>query len=191
MNGNDCNRNLVASCCRGKLHSDAEAITGVASSRLTRSNDLDDLTPLEAEVARDGVLLQDTRQLRLLETVPLEERNLLVPAEEHVPRHELVVGDVDEEVVLQEAFDLGEVLHAGERLAGGGGEGHVRDHDAGLVVVGDGVLGKVADLGDAEGLVLEELDPDGAAVGRRVRVGCRRRGCMLSEHRGGRAGGEL
>lgn len=170
---------------------DAESITRVAAGRLADADNLDDLPAPEAEVPGDGVLLEDARQLRLLEAVALEQGNLLVARQQDVAGHELVVGDVDEEVVLEEALNLGEVLDRGERLAGGGGEGHVGDHDARLVVVGDGVLGKLADLGHAKLLVGEELDPDGAAVGGRVRVGVGGGRGVLAHHRVGRAGGEL
>lgn len=56
------------------------------------------------------------------------------------------------------------------------------DHDARLVVVADDVLGKSTDLGNAKGLVGEELDPDGAAVGHRVGLVGRRGRGELSEH---------
>ena len=93
-----------------------------------------------------------------------------------------MVRNVDEQVVFEEALNLGEVLDGDERLARGGGEGHVRDHDARLVVVCDCVFGELADLRDAELLVGEELDPDWAAVWRWVGVGfCCWRG-VFAEH---------
>lgn len=169
----------------------AQPVTGISTCRLTDSDNLDHLPPLEPQIPRNGVLLQDTRQLRLLEAVALEQRNLLLAGEQHVARHELVVGDVDEQVVLEEALNLGEVLDAGEGLAGGGRQGHVGDHDARLVIVGDCVLCKLADLADAELLVRQELDPDGAAVGHGVRVGgCGGRG-VFAEHGVAGTGGEL
>lgn len=161
---------------------DAQTITGIATSRLTDTNNLDDLPALEPQVPGHGVLLQDARQLGLLEAVALEQGHLFVARQQDVAGHELVVGNVDEQVVLEEALNLGEVLDRSERLAGGRGQGDVGDHDARLVVVGNGVLGKLADLGDAKLLVGEELDPDGAAVGRRVRVGLGRGRGVLAEH---------
>lgn len=96
--------------------------------------------------------------------------------------HELVVGDVDQQVLLEEALDLGQVLDGGEGLACRGGQGAVGDHDSRLVLVGDDVLGEVADLTDAEGRVAEELDPDGAAVGGGIGVGVGLWGGVFSEH---------
>lgn len=92
------------------------------------------------------------------------------------------MGDVDEQVVLEEAFDLGEVLDADKGLARGGGERYVGDHDTGLVVVGDGVLGELTNLTDTELFVGEELDPDGAAVGGGIGVGLGSRRSELPEH---------
>lgn len=168
-----------------------QAVTRVPTSRLTDTDNLDHLPALQAQIARDGILLQDTRQLRLLEPVALQQRRLLVAAQQYVAGHELVVGDVDEQVILEEALNLGEVLDRGERLARGGRQRHVRHHDTRLVVVGDGVLGKLPDLRDAKLLVGEELDPDGAAVGHGVRVGVGGGGSVLAQHGVGRAGGEL
>lgn len=96
-----------------------------------------------------------------------------------MPGHKLVVSNVDQEIVLEKALNLGEILDAGEGLARRGGEGHVGDHYARLVVVGDGVLCKGADLADTELLVLQELDPDGTAVGDGVWVGRSGRGVCL------------
>lgn len=93
-----------------------------------------------------------------------------------------MVGDVDEQVVLEEALDLGEVLDADERLARGGGERYVGDHDTGLVVVGDGVLGELTNLTNTELFIGEELDPDGAAVGGRIGVGLGSGRSKLPEH---------
>lgn len=157
----------------------AEPITGIPTSRLGRTDNLDDLTALETQVPGDGVLLQDTRQLCLLEAVSAEQRGLFVAGEEDVGGDELVVGDVDEEVLLEEAFDAGKVLDGHEALAGRGGQGGVGDHDAGLVVVADDVGQELADAGHAEGLVGDELDPDGAHVGDGFGVLRRRRGGVL------------
>lgn len=170
---------------------DAQSVTGVATSRLTDTDNLDYLAALEAEVPGDGILLQDARQLGLLEAVALEQGNLLVAGKQDVAGHEFVVGDVDEQVVLEEALDLGEVLDAGERLAGGGGQRNVRHHDTGLVVVRDGVLGELTDLSDTKLLVGEEFDPDGAAVGHGIRVGLCGGRRVLSQHRLAGTGREL
>ena len=104
---------------------------------------------------------------------------------------QLVMRNVYQEIVLEEALDFGEVFHAGEGLAGCWGQGDVGDHDAGFVVVGDGVFGELTDLTDTELLVGEEFDPDGAAVGDGIGVGfgCGRR--VLLEHGVAGTSGEL
>lgn len=104
---------------------------------------------------------------------------------------QLVVGNIDKQVVLEETLDLGEGLDAGERLAGGGRQGNVGDHDARLVVVRDDVRRELADLAHAERLVGEELDPDGAAVRDWVGLVGRGWGGELSQHGLAGTGGEL
>lgn len=102
-----------------------------------------------------------------------------------------VVGDVDEEVVFEEALELGYVFEAGEALARGGRESHVCYHDACLVVAGDDVSCEITDLLHAKRLVGEELDPDGTAVGDGFGVGL---GCgwgVFLEHRVAGARGEV
>lgn len=170
---------------------DTQPVTGISTRRLTNSDNLDNLSPLEPQIPRHRILLQDTRQLRLLQAVPLQQRSLLLPGEQHVPRHQLVVRNVDQQVVLEEALNLGQALDGSKRLAGGGRQRHGGHHDARLVVVGDCVLCKVADLRDAKLLVGQELDPDGAAVGHGVGVGgCDGRG-VFAEHGVAWTGGEL
>lgn len=140
------------------------------------------MTSLETQVTSNRISLQDTRQLSLLETVSLQESNLLVAREQNVLRNKLVVGNVYEQVILEEALNLGQGLYTGERLAGGGRKGNVGDHDASLVVVGDDVRRELADLAHAERLVGEELDPDGAAVWHWVGLVGSRWGGELSQH---------
>lgn len=166
----------------------AESVGGVATRCLTRPNNLDNLPPLQPKIPRYGILLQNPRQLRLLQPIPLQQRRLLVPAQHDVLGHQLVVRDVDEQVVLQEALNLGQALEAGERLARRGRQGHVGDHDAALEVVVHHVLCEVADLRDAKRVGVEELDVDGPAIGRRVGVGLGRGRRGLAEHGFGRAG---
>lgn len=173
---------------KGQLHPTqtfclyTQTVTGITTSRFTSSDYLDDLAPLQSQVPRDRILLQNTRQLRLLQPVPLQQRHLLISAQQHVSRDKLVMGNVHEQIILEEALNLGEVLDAGEGLAGGGGEGLVCDHDAGSVVVGDDILCEAADLLDTEGFLGEELDPDGAAVGGWVGVSGGGWRCVTAEH---------
>lgn len=149
----------------------AQTVRGIPTGRLTGADNLDDLPAPEAEVTRNGVLLEDAGQLGLLEAVAAQQGRLLIAAKDNVARHELVVGNVDKQVVLEEALNLGQRLDRSQRLARRGRQGHVGHHDARLVVVGDDVLCEIADLRDTERLVRQELDPDRAAVGRGIRVG--------------------
>ena len=65
------------------------------------------------------------------------------------------------------------------------------DDDAGFVVVLEDVLGEFADFCDAEFVVGEKLDPDGAAVGDGVGIGFGCGWCIFSEHGFARSGREL
>ena len=65
------------------------------------------------------------------------------------------------------------------------------DHDAGLVIVCDGVLGESANLGNTKRLVGEEFNPDRTAVGRGIRVGICSWRSILAQHGVAGAGREL
>lgn len=52
--------------------------------------------------------MQKTRQLGLLESVSLQQGGLLLAGEEDVLGDKLVVGDIDKQIVLKEALNLGE-----------------------------------------------------------------------------------
>lgn len=177
--------------------SDAESVAGIPAGRLTVPDNLDNLPPPETKVLGHGVRRQDTRELRLLQTVPLQQGDLLVARQQHVFRHELVVRDVDEQIRLEEALDLGVGLDALECLARRGRERDGRHHDAKLVVVVNKKRRELADLRDTELLLVEELNPDGTDLGRRrllhlaggrVLLG---RGSVLANHGLARARGEL
>lgn len=55
-----------------------QTVTGISTRRFTVSDNLDDVPSLESQVSRHGVLLQDTRQLSLLQSISLQERGLLL-----------------------------------------------------------------------------------------------------------------
>lgn len=168
-------------------------ITSIPTSRLTVPNDLDDLASPKSQIPRDRILLQDPRQLRLLEMVPLQQRDLLLLAERVVLGHQLVLGDVDQQVLLEKGLeggvDAGPGAHGPARGRGERGLGH---EDADLVVVLGAEVGEFLHGAgtDATGLGAE-LDPDGAALGGRVGVGRGGRRGVLLDHVGGGAGGEL
>lgn len=171
--------------------SDTKSVTGVPARRLTRPDDLDDLAPPQAVVPRDGVLEQDTRQLGLLQAVPLEQGGLLLLAEDDVGGDEVVVGDVDQQVLEQEALDLG--------VGGGGADGLARlrgqradgNHNTGAEVARRHGLHELLDLLDAHVVLGHELDVDLAALGIGVRVRRRGRWCGFPDHLLAWAGGEL
>lgn len=110
-----------------------ESVTSIATGRLADSHNLDHLPPLQPQISRDGILLQDSWELRLLQSVSLKQGHLLLPAQKNVGWDQLVVGDVDEEILLKEALDQGVLAGHGHDLAGLGGESDGGDENAGLV----------------------------------------------------------
>lgn len=106
--------------------------------------------------------------------------------------HELVVGNVDQQVFLQEALDLGVLRGDGHDLAGLGRKGDGGDEDAGFELVVGAVGDELLHDGHADGALFgAELDPDGAAFGNGVGVGGRGRGGELFNHGFRGAGGKL
>ena len=94
--------------------------------------------------------------------------------------HELVVGDVDEQVLLLEGLDHAR-QHSGDDLEGRGRDGDLGDEDAGHEVVGVHVLAEGPHLLDADGLVVGEFHPNGPD-GRGSGVG---EGVLFDHERGG------
>ena len=84
---------------------DAQPVCDVPPRSLGGSGDSDNLPPLQAVVARDGVSHLDSGQLRLLHSVPLEQSVLLLLGKDLVLRHQYVLRDVHQELLLLELLD--------------------------------------------------------------------------------------
>lgn len=169
-----------------------QPVARIPPRRLTGPDNLDHLAALQPQVARNRVLLQDARQLRLLEAVAAQQRRLLLAAEHNVLGHEDVVRDVDQQVLLEEALDLRVLLGDGDDLARLRRQRLRRDEDAGLVILRRAERHELFDHADADRRLLRaELDEDGAGLGDGGRV----RGCgggrVLLDHglRGARGEG--
>ena len=106
-------------------------------------------------------------------------------------RHELVVRDVDEQVLLDEALELGVALGDGDKLARRGGQRDARDEDPDAGVLAHDGLDEVFDLGHAHVVGGDELHEDGAAVGFGVGVFGGSGGCEFADHGVAGTGGEL
>lgn len=106
---------------------------------------------------------------------------------------QIVVGDVDEQVLEQEALERGEGAGGVDALARLRRQGADGDHDASLVTVGVHVGCETLDLFDTHGVLHHELYPDTSAFWFGIRVGgCGRRGVFLHHQFGGTGGkGEL
>lgn len=104
-------------------------ITHIPPSRLALPDDLDHVPSLQTQIPRHRVRHLDPRQLRLLQPVPLQQLLLLLRAEQHVLRHELVVRDVDEQVLLLEGLDVLVAADGALDLERGGRDRRPRDHD--------------------------------------------------------------
>ena len=167
--------------------SDGPPVSGIPPRRLTLANDLDHLSPPQAHVPRQRVQRLDAGQLVLLQAIALQQRLLLLGAQQDVAGHEVVVGDVDEQVLLDEGLDDGR-QHDGRHLHGRRRQRLLRDQDARVEAVLLQVLREVAHLLDAQRVVLGELDPDRADGWGRLGVAGRALRRVLGDHGGGGVG---
>jgi len=98
----------------------ADPIGNVSSSRLGGSYNLDDIAPFHSVVSSDGIVGLDPRQLRVLESISLEQFALLVRRQDLMLRHQLVLRDVHEQFGLLEVLDPKRVTHLLDGLLGKG-----------------------------------------------------------------------
>lgn len=139
-------------------------ITRISPSGLALPDDLYHLPPPQAQILSHGIARLNTGQLALLQPVAVQQATLLLGAEQHVLGHELVVGDVDEEILLLKRLDHGG-QHHGHDLHRRGGDGVLRHQDPRVEVVLADVLREGPHLLDPDAFVRAELDPDGADRG--------------------------
>ena len=83
-----------------------------------------------------------------------------------------MMRNVDQQILLLEGLnDKARLIqHCGDNLERGGRDGGLGDEDAGVKIVLTAVVGEVAHLLYADGLISGEFDPDGADDGNRVGV---------------------
>jgi hypothetical protein len=166
---------------------DDPSVTCVASCCLRLSDDLDYGSSPESQELCDWVCGLDTRQLCLLQAIPQEQLRLFLCAQQHVLGHQFVLGDVDQEILLDENFHTAWRCFAQACATAQEAEGHAchglnGEHDTGVEVSVDQVLHVVAQMLQAGVFVAVELDPDGADGGLRVRFLLRWGGGVLEEH---------
>ena len=92
-------------------YSVCDSVGDVAASCLRRSNDLHDLALSYPKVACDLILTLDLGQLTFLGTVALQQFSLLVVRQNLVLRHEFVVRDVDQQLLLHEHLKVVRDVH--------------------------------------------------------------------------------
>lgn len=144
----------------GRACSYHPAITGVPTRSLRLPDNLDDLSSPQPQKLGHGILDPDARQLRLLQSVPLEQGLLLLRAQQDVFGDQLVLSDVDQQILLLEDLDVdGQVESLLQR---GSRHGRARDVHAAVVVAVEEPLGVGAQLLDADGGFGAEFDEDGA-----------------------------
>lgn len=98
--------------------------------------------------------------------------------------HQLVMGDVDEQVFLEEPLDRRPLGKFGDLLLGGGRNVAAQNHHASSVVFVGAELGELAHGLCADAGVVVELDPDSADVGLRIGVIGGRGRRVLLQHLG-------
>lgn len=128
-------------------------------------------------------------QLTLLHPIPLQQRLLLLPTQQNMLRHKLVLRNINQQIILLEQLNLSR-LHRWYNLHCGGRDADSGDTDAGVIVVLGDVMAELPHLLDTEFAVSVELYPDCADLRFWVQVLGRGRICVLRDHGGRRARGE-
>ena len=83
------------------------SITRVSPRRLTLPYDLDNLAPSETKIPRNGIADLNSGQLALLQPISLQQGLFLLGAQQDMFGHQFVMGDVDEQILLEERLDDG------------------------------------------------------------------------------------
>lgn len=84
--------------------SDGPSVRSIPSSSFRLPNDLHNLTSPQTQISRHRIIHSDSRQLCLLQSVSLKQTTLLLLTQRNVLGHQLVLGDVDEQIFLPEDF---------------------------------------------------------------------------------------
>lgn len=84
--------------------SDGPSVRSIPSSSFRLPNDLHNLTSPQTQIPRHRIVHSDSRQLCLLQSVSLKQTTLLLLTQRNVLGHQLVLGDVDEQIFLPEDF---------------------------------------------------------------------------------------
>lgn len=170
----------------------AKPVTRISSCRLGLPNNLHHLSASQAKVPRNRITKLNSRQLRILQSISLQQRSSLLLTEQHMCRNQLVMRDVNQQVLLNEALDSCLGRNRRDDLERSGSDVDVGDQDTGVKVIRRQVLSEGAHLLDTHAGVWKKLHPDGSDVwGGRIGVcGCDRIG--ISDNHGIRgASGEL
>ena len=116
--------------------SDDKPVGNVSASRLGGADDLHHLASLQAKIPRHGIATLDSHQLVVLQLVPQQQLLLLLLGHHNMLRHKLMLGDVDQQLGLEELLEdvLGRHVH--QRLLGAGGHPHLHhNHCSGDVLL--------------------------------------------------------
>ena len=161
--------------------SDRPPVTSIPPGRLTSPNDLHHLPFPQPQILRHGIPHLDPRQLALLQAISLQQLHLLLRTQKLMRRHQLMMRNIDQQILLLEGLDDGGE-NDGDDLERGGGDRGLCDEDAGLEFVLVDVLGEGAHLLYAYARVRGEFDPDGADLGLRGGFGFRGYGGVFCKH---------
>ena len=82
-----------------------DTVRNVFASSFTLSDNSEYLSLLSTEVASNGIVLLNTGQLTLLQTVLLEQIRLFSRRHQLMIRNEFVLSDINHQLILDESFD--------------------------------------------------------------------------------------
>jgi len=100
----------------GEDQSTNESVGNVSSGGFTRADDFHNLAPFQPQISGHRIAALNFRQLDVFQLISGQQFRLLVDGEDDVFRNQLVLGDVDEQLGLQELFEDVLGRHVDERL---------------------------------------------------------------------------
>lgn len=111
-----------------------EPVGDVATSSFRRSNNLHDLSALQAEIACDRITGLDAHQHVLFQLVTGQQLTFFLRRHHDVLRYQFVFGDVDEKFRFEELFDDVFRSHFNQHLFCRWTHGALNDHDGSVDV---------------------------------------------------------
>lgn len=80
-------------------------IARIPPRRLTLPNNLNHLPPSQTQIPRNRIPRLNPRQLTFLQPIPLQQLLLLIHTQQHMLRHQLMMRNIHQQILLLEGLD--------------------------------------------------------------------------------------